>query len=188
MTPIELETPRLRLRQWREEDREPFAALNADPRVMEHFPALIPRERSDATVDGCMAAFATRGWGNWAVERVDTGEFIGFTGLSIPQRQFHFSPCVEVGWRLAHAHWGHGFASEAAGAALAVGFERLGLDEIVSMTACTNIRSQAVMRRIGLVDTGEVFEHPGVPEGHPVRPHMLFKLAAAQWRARQCSV
>jgi len=183
MTPIELETPRLRLRRWREEDREPFAALNADPRVMEHFPAPIPRERSDATVDACMAAFATRGWGNWAVERMDTGEFIGFTGLSIPQRQFHFSPCVEVGWRLAHAHWGHGFASEAARAALAVGFERLGLEEIVSMTACTNTRSQAVMRRIGLVDTGEVFEHLGVPEGHPVRPHVLFKLAAAQWRA-----
>jgi RimJ/RimL family protein N-acetyltransferase len=181
--PIELETPRLRLRLWRAEDREPFAALNADPRVMEHFPALIPRERSDASVDACINAFATRGWGNWAVERRDSGEFIGFTGLSIPQRQFHFSPCVEVGWRLAHAHWGHGFASEAARAALAVGFERLGLDEIVSMTACTNIRSQAVMRRIGLVDTGEVFEHPGVPEGHALRPHCLFKLSAPAWRA-----
>jgi RimJ/RimL family protein N-acetyltransferase len=180
MAAIEIDTPRLRLRTWRDEDREPFAALNADPRVMEHFPGLIPRERSDATVDACMKAFATRGWGNWAVERKDTG-------LSIPQRQFHFSPCVEVGWRLAHAHWGHGFASEAARAALLVGFEQLELDEIVSMTAVSNLRSQAVMRRIGLVDTGEVFEHPGVPEGHPVRPHVLFKLGADQWRVQQAT-
>ncbi|MEK8030351.1 GNAT family N-acetyltransferase [Ideonella sp. DXS29W] len=183
MNPIELQTPRLRLRRWREEDREPFAALNQDARVMEHFPGLIPRDRSDATVDACINAFATRGWGNWAIERRDTGEFIGFTGLSIPQRRFHFSPCVEVGWRLAHAHWGQGFATEAARVALQVGFQQLDLDEIVSMTAVGNLRSQAVMRRIGLVDTGEVFEHPGVPEGHPVRPHCLFKISAEQWRA-----
>jgi RimJ/RimL family protein N-acetyltransferase len=187
LTPIELDTARLRLRLWREEDREPFAALNADPLVMAHFPALIPRDRSDATVDACISAFATRGWGNWAVERRDTGEFIGFTGLSIPQRQFHFSPCVEIGWRLAHAHWGQGFATEAARAALAVGFERIGLAEIVSMTAVGNVRSQAVMRRIGLVDTGEVFEHSGVPVGHPVRPHVLFKLGAPQWQQQQAA-
>jgi RimJ/RimL family protein N-acetyltransferase len=180
---IELETPRLVLRTWRESDREPYAALNQDPRVMEHFPGLIPRERSEALVDGCIAAFASRGWGNWALERRDTGEFIGFTGLSIPRADLPFSPCVEVGWRLAHAHWGFGFASEAALAALRVGFEQIGLGEIVSMTALTNLRSQAVMRRIGLVDTGFTFEHPGVPEGHPVRPHCLFKLGAQQWRA-----
>ena len=181
--PIELDTPRLRLRVWREEDREPFAALNQDPRVMEHFPGLIPRERSDASIDAGLSDFASRGWGNWAVERRDTGEFIGFTGLSIPKRQFDFSPCVEIGWRLAHAHWGFGFATEAARAALAAGFERIGLQEIVSMTALTNLRSQAVMRRIGLVDTGLNFDHPGVPEGHRVRPHCLFKLGASAWRA-----
>lgn len=181
---IEFDTARLRLRCWREEDREPFAALNADPRVMEHFPGLIPRERSDASVDFCIASFAERGWGNWAVERLDTGDFIGFTGLSVPRQTFHFSPCVEIGWRLAHAHWGHGFATEAARACLALGFERLGLAEIVSMTACSNTRSMAVMRRIGLIDTGAIFDHPGVPEGHRLRPHVLFKLNAAQWRQR----
>lgn len=181
--PIELETPRLILRTWRESDREPFAAMNQDPRVMEHFPAIIPPERSNASVDAFIAGFAARGWSNWALERRDTGEFIGFTGLSIPRADLPFSPCVEVGWRLARAHWGFGFASEAARAALAAGFERIGLDEIVSMTARTNLRSQAVMRRIGLVDTGFGFDHPGVPEGHPVRPHVLFRIRAAQWRA-----
>lgn len=183
-TPIEVETARLRLRTWRDSDRAPYAALNADPRVMAHFPALIPREASDASVDAFIAGFAERGWSNWAVERRDTGEFIGFTGLTIPKRHFAFSPCVEVGWRLAHAHWGFGFASEAALASLTVGFERIGLDEIVSMTALSNTRSQAVMRRIGLVDAGFIFEHPGVPEGHALRPHCLYRLTALQWRSR----
>ena len=181
--PIELDTPRLKLRRWRDSDRAPFAALNQDPRVMEHFPAPIPQERSDASVDAFIAGFAERGWSNWAVERRDTGEFIGFAGLSIPTRQFPFSPCVEIGWRLAHAHWGHGFASEAARAALEAGFTRIGLDEIVSMTALTNLRSQAVMQRIGLVDAQFHFEHAGVPAGHPTRPHCLYRLTAAQWRA-----
>jgi len=181
---IELETPRLRLRTWRDSDRSPFAALNQDPRVMEHFPAPIPRERSDASIDAWQRDFTERGWSNWAVERRDSGEFIGFTGLSIPQRQFSFSPCVEIGWRLAHIHWGQGFATEAACAALAAGFERIGLNEIVSMTALTNLRSQAVMRRIGLADARHTFDHPGVPEGHALRPHCLFRLTAAQWRAQ----
>ena len=184
LQPIELDTPRLRLRTWRDSDRAAFAALNADPRVMAHFPALISREASDASVDAFNAGFAERGWSNWAVERRDTGEFIGFTGLTIPKRSFPFSPCVEVGWRLAHAHWGLGFATEAALAALALGFERVGLAEIVSMTALTNTRSQAVMRRIGLVDAHFSFEHPGVPEGHALRPHCLYRLSAAQWRMR----
>ena len=182
MAPIELRTPRLHLRTWRDSDRGPFAAMNQDLRVMAHFPAPIPRERSDASIDAWAATFAERGWSNWAVERLDSGEFIGFTGLSIPQRQFAFSPCVEIGWRLAHAHWGHGFATEAAQAALAAGFERIGLEEIVSMTALSNTRSQAVMQRIGLIDTQYGFDHPGVPEGHPTRPHCLYRLTARQWR------
>lgn len=115
--PIELATARLVLRRWRRGDREPFAALNADPRVMEHFPALIARETSDAGTDAMDAAIAERGWGNWAVEVRETGEFIGFTGLSIPKRAPPCMPCVETGWRLAHAHWGRGSASEAARAA-----------------------------------------------------------------------
>jgi RimJ/RimL family protein N-acetyltransferase len=181
---IELDTPRLRLRAWREADRVPFAALNRDKRVMEHFPALIPTERSDESIAAWQADLIERGWSNWAIERRDTGEFIGFTGLTIPKHALPFSPCVEIGWRLAHAHWDHGFATEAARAVLAVGFEQIGLPEIVSMTALRNVRSQAVMQRIGLVDARFHFEHPGVPQGHPVRPHCLYRLTASVWRAQ----
>ena len=180
---IESQTPRLRLRQWRESDRRPFAALNADPRVMEYFPALLSREDSDAMIDRCQSRFAERGWGNWAVEIVATGEFAGFAGLSVPSHVLPFSPCVEIGWRLARGHWGRGLASEAAREALRIGFERLGLAEIVSFTALGNLRSRAVMERIGMQDATENFEHPGVPEGHPLRPHCLYRLSRDRWRA-----
>lgn len=179
---IEPETPRLRLRQWRDADREPFAALNADPATMEFFPATLAREASDAMVEGTRLAIAERGWGNWAVERKDTREFIGFIGLSIPKRTFHFSPCVEVGWRIAKAHWGNGFATEGASEALRAGFESIGLEEIVSMTALLNVRSRKVMERIGMHDAHEDFEHPGVPEGHRLRPHCLYRLRQDDWR------
>jgi RimJ/RimL family protein N-acetyltransferase len=178
----ELDTPRLRLRPWRDSDRAPFAALNADPEVMAHFPALQTREASDASIEAWQAQFVSHGFGNWAVERRDTGEFIGFTGLSVPRRVLPFSPCVEIGWRLARAHWGQGFASEAARAALAFGFERRRLSEIVSFTALTNTRSRAVMQRIGMEDAGADFDHPGVPEGHVLRRHCLYRLPIARWR------
>src|SRR3954470_21139338 len=145
--PIEFETPRLRLRQWRESDREPFAAMNADPVVMEFFPAVQSRAGSDASIDMWQAQFAERGWSNWAAELRSTGEFIGFVGLSVPRRLLPFSPCVEIGWRLARAHWGQGFATEAAAAALRVGFEQIALDDIVSFTSVLNVRSRAVMER-----------------------------------------
>jgi RimJ/RimL family protein N-acetyltransferase len=182
--PIEFDTARLRLRRWREADRAPFAALNTDPAVMAFFPAPIGRAASDASIDAWMAQFAERGWSNWAVERLDSGEFIGFTGLSVPRRTFAFSPCVEIGWRLARAHWGFGFASEAASAALRVGFERLGLDEVVSFTTLANRRSRAVMERIAMHDAGHKFEHPGVPEGHPLRTHCLYRITRVEWRSR----
>ena len=173
---IELETPRLLLRQWRDSDREPFAALNDDPAVMEFFPARIPRAASDESVENARRAIEERGWGTWALELRETGEFIGFTGLSIPKRVLPFSPCVEVGWRLAKAHWGKGYASEAAIASLRAGFDVIGLEEIVSFTALANLRSRAVMERIGMKNANQDFEHPGVPEGHALRMHCLYKI------------
>lgn len=178
---VELDTERLRLRDWCDADRAPFAALNADPEVMAFFTAPITRAASDASIDALHAQFAAQGWGNWAVETRARGEFIGFVGLSVPKRVLPFSPCVEIGWRLARAHWGHGYASEAARAALQVGFERLGLAEIVSFTALANRRSRAVMERIGMVDAGEDFDHPALPEGHPLRRHVLYRITKAQW-------
>jgi len=178
---IELETPRLLLRQWRDQDREPFAAMNADPAVMEYFPTLQGRTASDSSIDAWMSQFATNGWSNWAVEVRASGEFIGFVGLSVPRRALPFSPCVEVGWRLARAHWGHGYATEAARTALRVGFERLALPEIVSFTAVGNQRSRAVMERIGMRNANQDFEHPGVPEGHPLRLHCLYRVSRVEW-------
>lgn len=177
----ELETPRLRLVVWRDEHREPFAALNRNPEVMAHFPAAWTREQSDAAVDAWREQFAAQGWSNWAVERRDTGEFIGFIGLTVPRRAMPCGPCVEVGWRLARAHWGQGLASEGGRAALDFGFGRLGLEAIVSFTALQNRRSRAVMERIGLVDSGAEFDHPGVPESSPLRRHCLYRLGRAQW-------
>jgi RimJ/RimL family protein N-acetyltransferase len=179
----ELHTPRLVLRRWREDDLEPFAALNADPLVMRHFPAPLTRTESDRLVDAFEAEFAAQGWGRWAVERRDSGDFIGFVGLTVPRRALPFMPCVEIGWRLAAAHWHQGYATEAARAALAFGFERLRLSEIVSFTALANRPSRAVMERLGMADRGEDFDHPALPEGHPLQRHCLYRLDVARWRA-----
>lgn len=178
---IEVDTERLRLRQWRESDRLPFAAMNADPQVMEFFPALQSRQASDASIDAWQAQFVERGWSNWAVERLTDGVFIGFVGLSIPRRTLPFSPCVEVGWRLARSYWGCGYATEGGRAALRMGFERLALDEIVSFTSIGNLRSRAVMERLGMHDAHADFEHPGVPEEHPLRLHCLYRMTRMQW-------
>ncbi len=173
---IELVTPRLRLRRWRDADREPFAAMNADPEVMEFFPALQSRAASDASIDAWQAQFETQGWSNWAAELAASGEFIGFVGLSVPRRTLPCSPCVEIGWRLARPFWGQGLASEGARATLGAGFERIGLAEIVSFTALANRRSRAVMERIGMRNAHQDFEHPGVPEGHALRLHCLYRI------------
>jgi len=178
---IEIDTPRLRLRRWRDEDREPFAELNADPAVMAFFASPLGRASSDASIDAWREQFATRGWSNWAVDELSTGRFIGFVGLSVPRRVLPFSPCVEIGWRLARASWGKGFAAEGARAALRVGFERFGLAEIVSFTSVQNVRSRAVMERIGMQDADQDFEYPGVPEGHPLRLHCLYRIGREQW-------
>jgi ribosomal-protein-alanine N-acetyltransferase len=174
---LELRTERLLLRAWREADREPFAALNADPVVMEHFPAPLSRAESDRMVDRIEAAFAERGLRLWAVEVADGEPFIGFVGLSAPGFEAAFTPCVEVGWRLSQPAWGHGYATEAARAAIADGFARLDLDEIVSFTSSTNVRSRAVMRRLGMShDPADDFDHPRVAVGSPLRAHVLYRL------------
>ena len=177
-----IKTPRLLLRQWRDEDFEPFAELNADPIAMEFFPSVIGRDESDAAAEGIRARIEEQGWGLWAVEVVDSGEFIGFTGLwSVPAPEFPFAPAVEVGWRLVRDHWGKGYATEAARAAVDFGFEELALMEIVSMTTVANIRSRRVMEKLGMTrDRADDFEHPRVPAGHAMRPHVLYRLQKSQ--------
>lgn len=176
--PIEFETERLLLRQWVPTDREPFAAMNADSRVMAFFPARLTRAESNAIADRCESLIQTRGWGFWAAELKASREFIGFVGLHTPSAELPFSPCVEIGWRLSYAHWGKGFASEAAREALRVGFTSLGLNEIVSFTAVGNTRSRAVMERLNMRESG-TFEHPQVPETSSLRLHCLYRLPRA---------
>jgi len=156
--------------------------MNADPAVMEFFLSPQSRAMSDASIDAWQSQFEERGWSNWAAELRSSGEFIGFIGLSIPKRVLPFSPCVEVGWRLAREHWGRGYATEGARAALRIGFEQLTLPEIVSFTSVLNLRSRAVMARIGLRDTNQDFDHPGLPENHRLRPHCLYRITRTQWR------
>jgi ribosomal-protein-alanine N-acetyltransferase len=170
-----IHTERLVLRQWRDEDRETFAALNADPIVMEHFPEKLSREQSDAFADRIEAGFAERGWGLWALEA--GGEFIGYTGLQPVSFETHFTPAVEIGWRLARGAWGRGYASEAARAAAVFAFAELELDELVSFTVPENSRSRAVMERIGMThDPADDFDHPKLPDGHPLQRHVLYRL------------
>jgi len=176
----ELRTERLLLRQWRDDDVEPFAALNADPETMRYFPAPIEREESDAFAERIHRQIELEGWGLWAVEVVDAAPFIGFVGLARPSFDAHFTPAVEVGWRLARNHWGRGYATEAARAALAYGFDELDLDEIVSFTSQLNEPSWRVMERLGMShDPADDFEHPRLPEGHPLRLHVLYRLPRA---------
>ena len=171
-----LRTTRLVLRQWRESDYAPFAALNADPEVMHHFPSLLTRERSDLWVERAHRDIEQNGWGLWAVEVRDEARFIGFVGLAVPQFEAHFTPAVEVGWRLARNEWGNGYATEAAQAAVAFGFDELGLAEIVSLTTVANKRSRQVMERLGMThDEADDFDHPSVGSG-PLRRHVLYRL------------
>jgi RimJ/RimL family protein N-acetyltransferase len=171
-----LETPRLRLRAWRDADREPFAALNADPVVMEHFPAPLDRAASDALADRIAGGLAERGWGLWAVEAPDVAPFVGFVGLAVPRFTAHFTPAVEVGWRLARPWWGRGYAPEAAREVVRFAQDGLGLAEVVSFTAEGNVRSRRVMEKIGLThDPADDFDHPDLPVGHRLRRHVLYR-------------
>ncbi|TWC27005.1 RimJ/RimL family protein N-acetyltransferase [Pseudomonas sp. SJZ079] len=182
--PIELDSPRLLLRRWRGEDHAAFAELNGDPEVMRHFPACLSRAESEQQIARIEAEFARHGFGFWALERKDSGAFIGFTGLRSVAFDAGFCPAVEIAWRLARGHWRQGFASEAARAALACGFTRLDLELIVSFTAVDNLASQQVMQAIGMQrDPAEDFDHPALPAGHRLRPHVLYRLRRSDWEA-----
>lgn len=176
-----LRTPRLLLRRWRDDDLPAYAELNADPRVMEHFPSTLTREKSNEQAARIRAHLEEHGFGLWAVELPGIATFIGFVGLMRPTFDAHFTPCVEVGWRLAHEHWGHGYATEGARASLALAFGELGLEEVVSMTTTTNDRSQRVMKKLGMQsDPSDGFDHPALAEGHPLRRHVLYRLTRAE--------
>jgi RimJ/RimL family protein N-acetyltransferase len=180
MNIIEIRTSRLHLRQWRDSDLEPFTQLNTDPRVMEFFPSTLNRQASDALALRLRDLISERGWGIWAVD-LDTA-FIGFVGLHVPDGSLPFSPCVEIAWRLAFDHWHKGYATEAATAALQVGFEQLRLPEIVSFTSVYNQRSQAVMQRLGMRRDNQTFQHPAVPAGNRLREHVLYRLSLQDWK------
>jgi 3-dehydroquinate dehydratase/shikimate dehydrogenase len=178
-------TKRLILRPWQEEDFEVFAQMNSDPRVMEYFPSVLSRQESDDLANRLSAKLQAQGWGLWAVSVPDISPFIGFIGLSEPTFTAHFTPAVEVGWRLAYDFWGKGYATEGALEALKFGFEILNLNQIVSFTAAQNLRSIEVMKRIGLHhDPIDDFDHLKLPEGHKLRHHVLYRLNRKDWMKR----
>jgi RimJ/RimL family protein N-acetyltransferase len=181
-----LTTPRLLLRPWREDDLPPFAALNADPVVMQYFRAPLTRDESDARAQRIRDHFSRHGFGMWAVEVPGEAPFIGHVGLAWVPFEDYFTPCVEIGWRLARGYWSRGFATEGAAAALDFGFDRLGQTEIVAFTVPANMRSRRVMERLGMTRTsGEEFDHPNIPLGHEMRRHVLYRIGRARWHARR---
>lgn len=178
-----LRTDRLTLRAWRDTDRDPFAAMNADPDVMEHFPAPLSRTESDTMIDRAIAIWAEGGPCWWALETLE-GEFIGFVGLYRPTFEAHFTPCTEIGWRLAKHAWGQGYATEAATAALSWGFHTLKLAEIVSFTVPQNHRSRRVMVNLGMRhDPDDDWDHPRLMECPRMKRHVLYRLRAIDWAA-----
>lgn len=179
MPALEITTPRLLLRRWRKSDHDPFAAINADPRVMEHFPKLLTRGESDALVERIERHFLQKGYGLWAVEIPGQAAFAGFIGLSTPLFQAHFTPCTEIGWRLAAEFWGQGYATEGARAVLDHAFRVLQLQEVVSMTAQCNLRSRRLMEKLGMTRREEEdFDHPSLPPGDRLARHVLFRIRA----------
>ncbi|MDR3686607.1 MAG: GNAT family N-acetyltransferase [Coriobacteriia bacterium] len=176
-----LRTERLLLRGWSDEDRAAFAAINADPRVMAFLGAPLTRQQSDAFADRIGDKFEQQGFGLWAVEVLGGAPFIGFVGLNIPVFDAPFMPAVEIGWRLDPAFWGRGYATQAARAVLDFGFRAAGLEEIVAFTATCNLRSRAVMERLGMtIDPRDDFEHPLVEDGSPLRAHVLYRIQAPE--------
>jgi len=182
---VVLETSRLRLRRWREEDREPFAQLNADPGVMTHFVSTLTREQSDAVVDVVMEKWARDGFCFWAVEIPGVTAFAGFIGVSRPRFDAPFMPAVEIGWRLARAYWNQGYATEGALASLGFAFDRLDLDEVVALAVPRNKPSLRVMEKLGMTrNPADDFDHPLVPRGHELRRHVLYRISRAAWKDR----
>jgi RimJ/RimL family protein N-acetyltransferase len=178
--PLELHTRRCILRQWQDSDFAPWAAMNADPDVRRHFPGVLTAEQAAAEGQRCRDAIAQRGWGLWALELPGEMTFAGFVGLNVPHYDAPFVPAVEIGWRLARAAWGHGFATEAAGAALAFAAGRPGVPGVVAITVPGNAPSLRVMQRLGMVrDIAGDFDHPRIAAGHPLRHHVLYRTAAS---------
>jgi len=175
-----LETPRLRLRGWTAQDLDPWCELNADPRVCEFFPFPFPRERSLALAATIREELEQRGYGWWIAEIKESGTFAGSIALIEVSFEAHFTPATEIGWRLAYEHWGNGYATEGAAAALRFAFEVLGLREVVAMTAVDNVRSRRVMERLGMThDPRDDFDHPRLPKGHPLERHVLYRARPA---------
>jgi RimJ/RimL family protein N-acetyltransferase len=184
-----LETDRILLRRWRESDLKPFAALNSDVRVMEFFPSTMNFDQSKAMVDRIEAGFVRDQFGLWAAELKETHTFIGFVGLSRPTFEAQFTPCVEIGWRIACEFWGRGLAPEAASEVLRDGFERLNLSEIVSFTAVVNQKSIRVMEKLGMkYSAPDNFLHPALAESHPLKPHVLYKMSKTNWSADRARI
>ncbi len=176
-----LTTDRLLLRPWRESDRAPFAAINADPDVMRYFPATRSREESDQTYDRLEKHVREHGFGFWAAELKETGKFIGFVGMQHVEPDMLFAPAVEIGWRLDKSVWGQGLAPEGARACLAYAFSKLGLEEVVSFTTANNQPSMRVMEKIGMTRDHEGdFDHPAIEGGSPIKPHVLYRIRAAE--------
>jgi ribosomal-protein-alanine N-acetyltransferase len=176
----QIRTDRLRLRPWKADDRAPFAAMNADSLVMEFFPGRLSAQESNAQVDRFETLFAEHGFGPWVVEIPGVAPFVGFIGLLIPRFEAHFTPCVEIGWRLATDFWNRGYATEGARAVLDFAFSELGLEEVVAMTAVQNVRSRRVMEKLGMIRSpSDDFDHPLVPNGHALQRHVLYRIRPA---------
>lgn len=178
---ISLHTDRLLLRPWKATDLEPFHRLNRDPHALRFYPATLDRAQSDAIAQRSQSLIEEHGWGPWAVELNETGAFIGMVGLNRPTADLYFQPCVELVWRLLPEYWGKGFATEAARACLAFAFKELELEQIVAYTAQLNLPSQTVMQRLGMTEQPGTFDHPGVPAGHKLVPHVLYTLGRKDW-------
>ena len=186
---IELKTERLLLRQWREEDSALFAELNADPRVMEFYPNLLSCQESNAAAAKFKLLIKQNGWGFWAVETISERAFIGLVGLHKPAYKLPFGgPCVEIGWRIASAYWGKGYATEAANACLDFAFDKLALSEVFSFASVGNIKSRAVMERLSMVNLRTNFDHPTIPPNSPLRKHVVYKIDLQRWRLKQGTV
>jgi ribosomal-protein-alanine N-acetyltransferase len=179
-----LTTERLILRRWKDSDREPFAEINADPRVMEFFPGCLTREESDRLMDDIESHFDNRGFGLFATELKDGGNLIGFIGLHVASFQAHFTPCVEIGWRIATPYWGKGLATEGSREVIRFAFERMRLESLVSFTVPENIASRRLMEKLGMThDPAEDFDHPKLPPGHRLRRQVLYRLKNPGMRA-----
>jgi len=178
---IELETKRLLLRQWRNKDLLAFARLNSDPEVMEFLPKILSAEESNSLAEKIINLISERGWGFWAVECKSDNSFIGFVGLHEPKYELPVNPCIEIGWRLAREYWGKGYATEAGNASLEFAFKTLNLNKIYSFTSVANKKSEAVMRRLQLVNTQSNFDHPSIPIDSQYREHVLYKIDKKSW-------